>query len=125
MAYDLMFVRRRPDQTWEDVMEEVEEQDGLSQSPDPDVWQRVVERARQLASGVHPGVPFLAPPFSLSMFPAPADVLERNRDAHCHRLVQDARSRWGWSPTVTCGDLLHAPGRRHSGNPPQSIGPAG
>ncbi len=43
-----MFVRRRPDQTWDDVMEEVEEQDDLGQSPNPDVWQRVVERARQL-----------------------------------------------------------------------------
>jgi hypothetical protein len=52
VTYDLMFARRRPDQTWIDVMDEVEEQDDPGDSPDSDVWQRVVQRATQLLGEV-------------------------------------------------------------------------
>ena len=47
-----MFARRRSDQTWQEVLDEIESDDDLGRSPDPDVWQRIVERAQQLLAEV-------------------------------------------------------------------------
>ena len=47
MSYDLIFARRDTDQSWDDVMETMDEDDEAATSlPDADVWRRVVDRAQ-------------------------------------------------------------------------------
>ncbi|MEV4621700.1 hypothetical protein AB0J74_23695 [Asanoa sp. NPDC049573] len=52
MSYDLMFVRRQPGQGWEEALEAAEGDDEFGAGPAPDVWQRVVDRARALLGEV-------------------------------------------------------------------------
>jgi hypothetical protein len=47
-----MFVRRQPGQSWADALDAAEDDDEFGAGPAPDVWQRVVERARLLLGEV-------------------------------------------------------------------------
>ena len=52
MSYDLIFLRRKPGQGWDEALEAADAEDEFGAGPAPDVWQRVVERARLLLGEV-------------------------------------------------------------------------
>ncbi|NES28538.1 hypothetical protein GCE86_00950 [Micromonospora terminaliae] len=51
MSYDLIFVPRRDDQSWDDALEAAEDADG-DERPSGEVWARLVAAARQVLGEV-------------------------------------------------------------------------
>ncbi|WP_089255430.1 hypothetical protein [Asanoa hainanensis] len=56
MSYDLMFLRRQPDQSWDEALEAAEDYQDFGAGPDDEVWQRVLTRARLLLGEVTAGL---------------------------------------------------------------------
>jgi hypothetical protein len=53
MSYDLTFMPKRPDQTWDDVLDAVEsDEDGAGDTPDSTSWQQILTGARTILGNV-------------------------------------------------------------------------
>ncbi|MBO3737331.1 hypothetical protein [Actinoplanes flavus] len=52
MSYDLTFLAKSDDQSWDDALEALEEQDGDDGSPDRAAWDRIVADARAFLGDV-------------------------------------------------------------------------
>jgi hypothetical protein len=51
MSYDLIFARLAPGQTWDDYLEDSDrdyDEDALEEDVAPEVWQRIVQRVREI-----------------------------------------------------------------------------